>query len=50
MSLFIDHRKQLYAAKKVAEIIAKEYQWDENKEEQEIKDYIEHIKKTIDFI
>jgi len=50
MSLFIDHRKQLDAAKKVANIMAEEYRWDENKKEQEIKDYIGYIEKTIGFI
>jgi len=50
MSLFIDHRKQLHAAKKVADIMAEEYRWDEKKKEQEINDYIEHNKKTLDFI
>ncbi|MHA2325449.1 MAG: glycerol-3-phosphate dehydrogenase/oxidase, partial [Promethearchaeota archaeon] len=40
MSLFIDHRKQHDAAKIVANIMAEEYQWNENKKEQEINDYI----------
>jgi glycerol-3-phosphate dehydrogenase len=50
MSLFINHRKQFDAAKKVAEIMAKEYRWDENKKDQEIKEYKEHIEKTVEFI
>jgi len=50
MSLFIDHRKQFDAAKKVADIMAEEYRWDVNKKEQEIKEYMEYIEKTIDFI
>ena len=50
MSLFIDHQKQSEAAQKVAGIMANEYQWDENRKSQEIKDYIEHIEKTVEFI
>ena len=50
MSLFIEYRKQSDAAKKVADIMANEYRWDENRKDQEIKDYIEYIEKTIDFI
>jgi len=50
MSMFIDHRKQFDAAKKVADIMAEEYRWDENKKEQEIKDYTEYIEKTTEFI
>ncbi len=50
MSLFINHRKQFDAAEKVAVLMAEEYRWDETKKEQEIKDYIEYIEKTVDFI
>ena len=50
MSLFIDYRKQFEAVKKVADIMADEYRWAENKKEQEIKDYMEYIEKTIGFI
>ncbi len=50
MSLFIDHRKQSDAAKIVTDIIAIEYQWDEKKMQQEIREYMEYIEKTIDFI
>lgn len=50
MSLFIEHRKQSEAAKKVVNIMAKEYRWDENRKDQEIKNYIEYIEKTVEFI
>lgn len=50
MSLWIDHRKASEVAKKVAEIMAKEYAWDENKKNQEIEFYMEYIKKTVSFI
>ena len=50
MSLFIDHRKQFDAAKKVADIMTEEYSWSEEKREMEIQDYLEHIKKTVSFI
>ena len=36
--------------KKVADIMAKEYQWDSNIKEQEIKHFAEYIEKTVDFI
>ncbi|MFX1597064.1 MAG: FAD-dependent oxidoreductase [Promethearchaeota archaeon] len=50
MSLWIDHKKAFEAARKVAELMAKEYSWDENKKNQEIEFYMEHIKKTVSFI
>jgi len=50
MSLWIDHKIALKAAKKVAEIMADEYSWDENKKSQEIKLYMDYIKKTVSFI
>ena len=50
MSLFIDHRKQSNAAKKVVDIMADEYQWDEDKKNQEIKTYLEYNRKTLEFI
>jgi len=50
MSLFIKYRKQSDAAKKVADIMANEYQWDDFRKDQEIKDYIEYNEKTIGFI
>ena len=50
MSLFIDHRKQIDVAKKVADIMAKEYSWSEEKKRMEIQHYLEYIKKTVSFI
>ncbi|MFW9999856.1 MAG: FAD-dependent oxidoreductase [Candidatus Hermodarchaeota archaeon] len=50
MSLWIDHKKASNAASKVAEIMANEYSWDENKKNQEIEIYMEYIKKTVSFI
>jgi glycerol-3-phosphate dehydrogenase len=50
MSLWIDHREALNAAKKVAEIMAEEYSWNENKKNQEIDIYLDYIKKTVSFI
>ncbi len=50
MSLFIDHRKQSDAAKKVADIMADEYRWDEDKKNREIKTYLEYNRKTLEFI
>ncbi|MFX1500874.1 MAG: glycerol-3-phosphate dehydrogenase/oxidase, partial [Promethearchaeota archaeon] len=50
MSLWIDHRKALNAAEKVAGMMADEYSWDENKKRGEIEIYIEYIKKTVSFI
>ncbi|MFX0038154.1 MAG: FAD-dependent oxidoreductase [Promethearchaeota archaeon] len=50
MSLWIDHKIALKAASKVAEIMAEEYSWDENKKAQEIDHYIDYIKKSVSFI
>ncbi|TKJ23520.1 MAG: hypothetical protein CEE43_02355 [Promethearchaeota archaeon Loki_b32] len=50
MSLWIDHKIADIAAKRVAEIMAKEYSWDENKKNQEIESYMEYIKKSVSFI
>ncbi|MFX0023103.1 MAG: glycerol-3-phosphate dehydrogenase C-terminal domain-containing protein, partial [Candidatus Hermodarchaeota archaeon] len=50
MSLWIHHKKALKAANIVAEIMAYEYSWDENKKNQEIEFYMDHIKKTVAFI
>lgn len=50
MSIFINHRQQPDAAKKVAELMAEEYGWDKNKKEKEIKNYTEYIEKTTIFI
>ncbi|UCD01567.1 MAG: hypothetical protein JSV23_00650, partial [Promethearchaeota archaeon] len=50
MSLWIDHKKAFEAARKVAELMAKEYSWNENKKNQEIEFYMDYIKKTVSFI
>lgn len=50
MSLFIDHKRQLEAAKKVAEIMAEEYSWPEDKKKQEIQIYMDYINKTVEFV
>lgn len=50
MSLWIDHKITLKAARKVAEIMADEYSWNENKKNQEIELYMDYIKKTVSFI
>jgi glycerol-3-phosphate dehydrogenase len=50
MSLFIDHRKQSNATKKVVDIMVDEFRWDEDKKNQEIKNYKEYIEKTVEFI
>ena len=50
MSLWIKHDKSLEAAEKVAEIMAKEYSWSQEKMKNEIQTYIDYVKKTIAFI
>ena len=50
MSLWIHHKKALDAANIVAELMAKEYSWDENKKNQEIEFYMDYIKKSVSFI
>ena len=50
MALWIDHKKTFEAAKKVAEIMAIEYLWDENKVKQEIEFYMDYIKNSVSFI
>jgi glycerol-3-phosphate dehydrogenase len=50
MSLWISHKRVNEAATKVAEIMAKEYRWNDEKKMQEIKNYIDYVKKTVSFI
>lgn len=50
MSLWIHHKKAFEAATNVAELMAKEYSWDDNKKDQEIDIYMDYIKKTVSFI
>jgi len=49
MAILIHHKKQKIVAEKVAEIMAKEYGWNEEKKSEEIKTHLDHIKKTIFF-
>ena len=50
MSLWIDPSSVQKAAEKVAEIIATEYSWTEDKKNKEIQDYLDYISKTVSFI
>ncbi|MFX1389559.1 MAG: glycerol-3-phosphate dehydrogenase/oxidase [Promethearchaeota archaeon] len=50
MSLWIDHKNAFEAAKKVGEIMAIEYSWDEIKKNQEIELYMDYIKNSVSFI
>ncbi|MFX1408430.1 MAG: glycerol-3-phosphate dehydrogenase C-terminal domain-containing protein, partial [Promethearchaeota archaeon] len=50
MSLWIDHRRAHEAAEIVANIMAKEYSWDDERKNREIKEYLDYIAKTISFI
>jgi glycerol-3-phosphate dehydrogenase len=50
MSMFISHKRQNQAANIVAEIMAEEYSWTEDKKNEEINIYLDYIKKTVAFI
>ncbi|MHA2039449.1 MAG: glycerol-3-phosphate dehydrogenase/oxidase [Promethearchaeota archaeon] len=50
MSLFIDHRKSPEAAEIVADLMAKEYSWSEEKKNMEIQQYLEYRKQTVSFL
>ncbi len=50
MALWIRHGKAREAAEKVAEIMAKEYSWSEEKKISEIENYMDYVKKTVAFI
>lgn len=50
MSLWISHTRVIEAAKKVADLMAKEYNWDEERKTQEINTYVNYVKKTVSFI
>ena len=50
MALWIHHKKALDAAKKVADVMASEYSWNDEKKAQEIQMYMNYIKKTIAFL
>jgi glycerol-3-phosphate dehydrogenase len=50
MSLWIDHRKASKAVDVVADIMQKEYGWDDNKKSEEITQYLDYVKNTVAFI
>jgi glycerol-3-phosphate dehydrogenase len=50
MSLWIHHKKASEAAEKVANIMKKEYFWDDDTTKKEINNYLDYIKKTVSFI
>ncbi|MFX1571611.1 MAG: FAD-dependent oxidoreductase [Promethearchaeota archaeon] len=50
MSLWISHKKANIAAKNVADILAKEYSWSEDKRNNEIQRYLDYVSKTVSFI
>jgi len=50
MSLYISHKNQLAAAKKVAKLMAAEYGWADQRTNDEIKAYHDHIQKTVAFL
>lgn len=50
MALWIHHKKALDAAKKVADLMASEYSWNDKKKAQEIELYMNYIEKTVAFL
>lgn len=50
MSLWISHKNAKEAATTVADIMATEYNWDEDKKKHEITAYIKYVEKTVSFI
>jgi len=50
MSHWISHKSASLAAKEVAELMMKEYSWDEDKKEEEIGVYLDYIMKSVSFI
>jgi len=50
MSLWISHKEVNKAAQIVADLMASEYSWNETKKEEEIRLYMDYIKKTVSFI
>jgi len=50
MSLWISHKRAFEAAKKVSDLMAKEYNWNEERKTQEINTYMDYVKKTVSFI
>ena len=50
MSLWISHKIAHEAARKVAELMAKEYSWSEDKKKEEINIYLDYVKQSVSFI
>ncbi|GAG22156.1 unnamed protein product, partial [marine sediment metagenome] len=50
MFLWISHKNAIKVATIVADIMATEYNWNEDKKKQEINAYIEYVKKTVSFL
>ncbi len=50
MSLWIHHRRASEAAEKVAEIMQKEYSWEDEIKTSEIGTYLDYVKKSVSFI
>ncbi|MHA2282123.1 MAG: FAD-dependent oxidoreductase [Promethearchaeota archaeon] len=50
MSLWIDHKITSKAVRKVAELMATEYLWDDDQKDKEIQIYLDYISKTVSFI
>ncbi len=50
MSLLIDHKKASEVTKKVANIMQKEYSWNDSTKTNEINQYLDYINKTVSFI
>jgi glycerol-3-phosphate dehydrogenase len=50
MAIKIHHENQQGAAEKVAEFIANEYSWSDERKNQEIEEYLNYIQKTVSFV
>jgi glycerol-3-phosphate dehydrogenase len=50
MALWIHHNNAYQAALVVSELMAKQYSWDEEKRNEEVKDYLDYVEKTVSFI
>ncbi len=50
MSSFINHKKSSEFAETVADLIAREYSWSEEKKKMEIRHYLEYVEKSVSFI
>ncbi|MHA2392382.1 MAG: glycerol-3-phosphate dehydrogenase/oxidase [Promethearchaeota archaeon] len=50
LSLWIDHKKAFKVAREIGDLMAKEYSWGEHKKQDEIKNYLDYIKKSVSFI